>query len=99
MTVDFGADQAAMTRYMEEGTARALAMNNRGPVRFTADGKLDPEILDSYWRHGFYIFENFCGADELNDIAKDVTEIQDRAPVTKESPVDKHGRPALGVRT
>jgi|TARA_B110000116_G_C16760103_1_gene547946 hypothetical protein len=97
MTVDFGADQAAMTRYMEEGTARALAMNNRGPVRFTADGKLDPEILDSYWRHGFYIFENFCGADELNDIAKDVTEIQDRAPVTKESPVDKHGRPALGA--
>ncbi|MBT5811301.1 MAG: phytanoyl-CoA dioxygenase, partial [Rhodospirillaceae bacterium] len=56
MTVDFGADEEAMARYKEEGTARALAMDNRGPVRFTADGKLDPAILESYWRHGFYIF-------------------------------------------
>jgi hypothetical protein len=95
--VNFGADEAVMTRYREDGTARALAMDNRGPVRFTADGTLDPAILESYRRHGFYIFENFVGAEEREDIAKDVTEIQNRAPATKDSPVDKRGRPALGA--
>lgn len=95
--VDFGADEAAMTCYKEDGTARALAMDNRGPVRFTADGKLDPVILASYWQHGFYIFENFVSEEELEDIAKDVNEIQNRAPVTKDSLLDKQGRPALGA--
>ena len=32
-----------------------MALGNRGPIRFTADGKLDPAILDSYWTHGFYV--------------------------------------------
>jgi hypothetical protein len=96
-TVDFGADEEAMARYKEEGTARALAMDNRGPVKFDADGKLDPAILDAYSRHGFYIFENFVGADERRDIERDVADIIDRAPVTKDAPLDKHGRPALGA--
>ena len=96
-TVDFGADEAAMTRYKEEGTARALAMDNRGPVQFTADGNLDPAILESYWRHGFYIFENFATEQDRRDLERDVAELIDRAPVTNDAKIDKHGRPALGV--
>ena len=96
-TVDFGSDEAAMTRYKEEGTARALAMDNRGPVRFTADGKLDPAILESYWRHGFYIFENFATEQDLKDLERDVAELIDRAPVSNDVKVDKYGRPALNA--
>ena len=97
MTVDFGADEEAMARYKEEGTARALAMDNRGPIRFTADGALDPAILEAYSRHGFYIFEGLVGREELDDIERDVAHILDRAPATKDAPLDKHGRPALGA--
>lgn len=97
MGVDYGADEAAMARYKEEGTARALELDNRGPLRFTEDGELDPAILESYWRHGFYIFQNFVGAEERADIARDVDNIIERAPAYKGATVDRFGRPAMGV--
>ncbi|MDH3703398.1 MAG: phytanoyl-CoA dioxygenase family protein [Alphaproteobacteria bacterium] len=94
-TVDYGPDEAEMARYRADGTARALAMDNRGPVRFGADGKLDPAILDAYSRHGFYILENVVDAAELADIERDLADLLDRAPVTKDAEVDRHGRPSF----
>ena len=95
--VDFGDDEAAMVRFREEGTARALAMDNRGPFRFGPDGKVDPAILDAYSQHGFYVFENVLGAEERADIERDVADLLDRAPLTKDATVDRHGRPAYNV--
>jgi len=94
---DYGADEAEMVRYRETGTERALAMDNRGPIRFGADGALDPAILESYARHGFYIFEGVLGEDERADLERDVADMLERAPVAKDAAVDKHGRPALGA--
>ena len=70
-----------MARYREEGTARALAMDNRGPIRFGPDGRLDPAILDAYARHGFYVFEKVLDDEELADIERDLADLLDRAPV------------------
>jgi len=95
--VDYGPEEAAMRRYREEGTARALALGNRGPLRFGADGNLDPAILDAYWKHGFYVFEGVLAPDELDDIERDVVDMLERAPVNKGATVDSHGRTALGV--
>lgn len=92
---DFGDVEAEMARYKEEGTARALAMDNRGPVRFGSDGKLDPAILASYWQHGFYVFKGVVGADERADIENDVAEILERQPAAPDSGLDKYGRPAI----
>jgi len=94
---DYGDDEAAMVAYRAEGERRALALDNRGPVRYTADGAIDPAILDAYGRHGFYIFEGVLGAEELADIERDVADLLDRAPVTKGAELDRHGRPALGA--
>ena len=47
---DYGTEMAAMSAYLEAGERRAQALGNRGPVRFTADGKLHPDILEAYWR-------------------------------------------------
>ena len=95
--VDFGADQAAMEAYREAGTARALAMDNRGPLRVDDNGRLDAAILDAYSRHGFYILEGVLDAEELADLEQDIFDMIERAPVTLDSKVDKHGRPALGA--
>jgi hypothetical protein len=95
--VDYGEAEADMVRYREEGEARAAALGNRGPIRFAADGRLDPAILDAYEEHGFYIFTGVLGQDELDDIERDVIDMLDRAPVTKGADVDRHGRPALGA--
>ena len=95
--VDYGAEQAAMARYRAEGEERAMRLGNRGPIRFDREGKLDRAILDAYSRCGFYIFEGVLGADELKDIERDVADMLERAPVTKGSPVDRHGRPALSA--
>lgn len=95
--VDYGDDQSAMEAYRAEGTARALAMDNRGPLRLDADGRLAPDILDAYSRHGFYVFEKVLGEDELADLERDLHDMLERAPSTNESKVDALGRPALGA--
>ena len=93
--VDYGDAEAEMARYREAGTKRALALDNRGPLRFGPDGALDPAILDSYWRRGFYIFEQLLGAEELADIERDLADLLDRAPVAPGAETDRRGRPAF----
>ena len=95
--VDYGAEEAAMRDYLREGEQRAFALGNRGPIRFTASGELHPDILDAYWRCGFYVFEGVLKPDELADIERDVKDILDRLPVEKDSPLDAKGRPALAA--
>jgi hypothetical protein len=94
---DYGPEEAAMVDYRAAGTARALEMDNRGPIRFVADGRLDPAILDAYSRHGFYVFEKVLGADELSDLERDLADLLDRAPVTKDAEIDRYGRPSFNA--
>lgn len=95
--VDYGSEEAAMQAYLREGEKRAFALGNRGPVRYTAEGGIHPDILDAYWRCGFYVFEDVLKADELADIEADFKDILDRLPSEKGSPVDAKGRPALAA--
>lgn len=98
VAVDYGPEEAAMQAYLADGARRAAALGNRGPIRFTPDGKVHPDILEAYWRCGFYIFENVLGADELADIEVDVrTNVLARLPMEKGATVDAQGRPALGT--
>ena len=69
--VDYGADEAAMVRYRREGEERAMALGNRGPVRYDGDGRVHPDILAAYERCGFYVFEGVLGQEELDDIERD----------------------------
>lgn len=97
IAVDYGSEEAAMRAYLQEGERRAYELGNRGPIRFTEDGKLHPAILEAYWRCGFYVFEGVLKADELADIESDLKDILDRLPSERGSPVDRKGRPALAV--
>ena len=95
--VDYGLDEAAMQAYLREGGARAMALGNRGPIRFDADGGLHPDVTEAFSRCGFYVFEGVLGTDELDDVEADLLGVLDRLPVTRGSPVDAKGRPALGA--
>lgn len=95
--VDYGPHETAMARYRDDGTRRALALDNRGPIRFDSSGRLDPAILDAYSRYGFYVFESVIEPSELRDIERDVVDMLARAPVTRGAPLDRNGRPALGT--
>lgn len=94
---DYGTEEAAMRAYLSQGEKAAFALGNRGPIRFTADGKLHPDILEAYWRCGFYVFEGVLKADELADIEADLKDILDRLPAEKGAALDAKGRPALGA--
>ena len=94
---DYGEHQDAIVRYREEGTQRALAMANRGPLTFDENGNVAQPILDAYSKYGFYVFEGIMSSDELQDLEADVADMLDRAPTHRGSEVDKHGRPALGI--
>jgi hypothetical protein len=97
VAIDDAAEAAAMRDYLAEGERKAFALGNRGPIRFIGDGALHPEIVEAYWRCGFYVFEGVLKADELADIEAGFRDLLDRLPCEKGSPVDKHGRPALAA--
>jgi hypothetical protein len=88
---------AAMRDYLEAGAARARALGNRGPIRYTPDGRVHPDILDAYWRCGFYVFEGVIGQEELAEIEADIRGVLGRLPVRRGATVDAQGRPAIGV--
>jgi ectoine hydroxylase-related dioxygenase (phytanoyl-CoA dioxygenase family) len=93
----YGAQEGAMQAYFGEGEARAMALGNRGPIRFTAEGALDPAILAAYRRYGFYVFEDVLSAAELAELEADYLAIIDRLPVVPGGALDRRGRPALGA--
>ena len=94
----YGEDSDAVRTYMNEGLDAALALPNRGPIKFNEDGTLDQSILAAYSQYGFYIFEGVIGEAELADIEEDLEDLRGRFPTYPGSEVDIHGRPALGSR-
>ncbi len=52
---------ADMAEYMREGERLVREIGNRGPIRLDVNGTLHPDILDAYWKHGFYVFEGVIG--------------------------------------
>ena len=96
-TLTAEAHNASMQDYVRVGTESALTLGNRGPIRFDANGKLAADILDAYWRHGFYVFEGMIEAAEIELLRRDYAGIIDRAPIDNDADVDAKGRPALGV--
>jgi len=96
-TIDADAAQVrAMTDYCREGTERAMQLGNRGPIRFTADGELHPEIWEAYESCGFYVFEGVLGEPELAELQAAYRDILARFPVSPGAKLDKAGRPAVG---
>lgn len=93
----YGSEAAAVRTYMLEGEKRAYELENRGPLRFTDDGLLHPDILAAYSKYGFYVFEGVIGSEEMQDIHQDIAELRSRFPTNSESNVDAQGRPALGL--
>lgn len=80
--------------YYREGRARALALGNRGEMRFDKNGHLAQNILDAYHEHGFYVFTGVLSQDEIIELTRELDEILDNAPVARDKPVDRHGRPS-----
>ncbi len=97
IAADYGEHEAAMAAYRAAGEARARGLGNRGPIRFNADGSLSEEILEAYWRCGFYVFEHVLRPEELADLERDLDRILDRAPAEPEVRLDRHGHPALNA--
>lgn len=97
VTTDYGPEQAAMAAYVAAGERRAYALGNRGPLRYDVAGGIAKDILDAYWRTGFYVFEGVLGADELADIERDLNDVLEHVPASEGAALDAQGRPALGA--
>ena len=93
----YGEQADAMRTYLLEGQAAALALPNRGPLRFTQSGALAEEIRAAYSEYGFYVFENVLSAEELDDIKSDLDAMRAQFPTGPESQVNAAGEPALGA--
>ena len=88
-------DSQKEDKYFDEGAEKAYKLPNRGPIKFTKSGALDPKILESYWRYGFYILENVVNPEELKSLVEDFENVMDRAPTKAGARLDAKGRPAI----
>ena len=93
--IAYGDHSGEMAKYCTEGEARAMALGNRGPIRWDQDGQLHSDIIRAYKATGFYVFTSVLGPAELEDLERDLNNLLARAPKTKGSPVDVLNRPAL----
>lgn len=93
----YGGAASAMKSYLLEGQAKALALPNRGPLKFDGDGNIHSDILKAYSEFGFYILEGVLSDEELDDIKADLAEMRANFPIHMGAALDKHGRPALGA--
>ena len=80
-----------MSDYFSDGERKAYALPNRGPLKFTCDGNLDPDILAAYWRYGFYVLEGAVAADEVKSLVKDFESMMARAPTHQGADADAQG--------
>ena len=94
----YGDEADAMRAYLREGEAKALALPNRGPLRFTDDGDVHPDILDAYAEHGFFVLQGVFSDAELADLKADLAAMRENFPAHMGAEVDAQGRPALGAR-
>ncbi len=84
-----------MTSYFADGADKARALGNRGPLRYNEDGSVHSDIVDAYWRYGFYVLEGVLADSELAELRTDFDLLVDRAPTGSDSHVDMHGRPSI----
>ena len=88
--------QLVQKSYVSEGTGRALALGNRGPLQLDQKGKLHADILEAYWRTGFYVFENLIDPSEIKLLRSEIEDLLARAPVDNGALEDAQGRPCFG---
>ena len=90
-------DQGVLDAYFADGERRAMELGNRGPIRFVGDGALHPDIVEAYWRYGFFVFEGVFDARELADLEADLVQFRRRLPTHRGSDVDHDGNPPIGA--
>ena len=93
----YGDEAGAMKAYLIAGQAKALALPNRGPLNYDANGEIHPDILEAYRKYGFYILEGALSEAELADLKSDLAEMRENFPIHMGAATDKSGRPALGA--
>ena len=84
-----------MGDYFSDGARRAHALPNRGPLEFTEDGQPHPDILEAYWRYGFYVLDGVLDADEVECLVADFDSVMARAPAHEGAELDARGRPSI----
>ena len=81
-----------MNDYMKEGVRQANSLGNRGPIRYDSEGNLHRDILDSYWEHGFYVFEKVILDKELKELRADMERVRKEAEAPgSDIDADKNG--------
>lgn len=93
----YGDEAEAMREFLLAGHNGAMALDNRGPIAFDDNGKLEPHILAAYRKYGFYVFTGVLGADELKDIDDDLAAMKRSFPVGPGEKLTANGAPALGA--
>ncbi len=69
-----------------------MALPNRGPLNVDDDGRVSPDVLEAYWKYGFYVLEGAISNVEMSELQSEFDELLSRAPVSSSATTDAMGR-------
>ena len=94
--LDYGNQSSEMQEYLALGERRAKQLNNRGPIKFDHNGKLDSKIIEDYTREsGVRNLERRIGK-VIRFVAKSIAMEEDyEVKVTNEIVVEVLGAPKM----
>ena len=83
-------EEHILDKYMKDAEREALKLDNRGPLRFGVDGRLDTGIAEAFSEYGFYVFENVIKPVELEDLRDDIARALGDTPTIHKVDFDLH---------
>jgi len=95
----YGKESEAVKQYLINGEQNALALDNRGPIKFDQNGNLSSLIKEAYSKYGFYIFQGVLNSDEVEDIKEDLENLRQQFPTGPESKLNAKGEPAMNAES
>ncbi len=64
----------------EERELMALDLPNRGPLSVDETGNVDSNVVNAYWKYGFYVLKHVLSKDEMADLSTEFDDLLQRAP-------------------
>ncbi len=78
--------------FLREREHAALNLPNRGPLSVDGTGKVDPNVVEAYWRYGFYVLTDVLSLVEMSELSKEFQSLLQRAPTGPNGPRDSSAK-------
>ena len=79
--------------WFQESLGNGVGNRNRGPLNLDVTGNVDSDVVDAYWKYGYYVLEDVISRTEMKELQLEFDELLKRVPKGSGCASDSMGRP------